>query len=83
MGLEDPGPHLEFERLVGTKEIVAKYQKMIYSEEPPQSDSSDEPFQFNLPDDKIDRLKKNQVVKERILAHRKKLTAKELISRHR
>ena len=27
---EDPGPNIEFEELVGTRHIVAKYQKLIY-----------------------------------------------------
>ena len=47
---DDLGPYTEFEELVGTREIVAKYQKLIYQEEPPASDSSDEPFQFNVPE---------------------------------
>ena len=53
---EDPGPMTEFEEMVGTRQIVAKYQKLIYEEEPPPSDSSDEPFQFNLPDKTAKRI---------------------------
>ena len=41
---KDPGPEIEFEKAVGTKDIVAKYQKLIYIDEAPPSDSSDEPF---------------------------------------
>ena len=54
---EDPGPDLEYEAMVGTKKIVEKYQKLLYKEKPALSDSSDEPFQFNLPQSKEDRIK--------------------------
>lgn len=41
---KDPGPETEFEKAVGTKAIVAKYQHLIYKDDGPLSDSSDEPF---------------------------------------
>ena len=68
----DLGPMTEFEEMVGTKEIVAKYQKLIYEEEPPASDSSDEPFQFNMPDKKAKRIVLKQTKKRKILAHRQR-----------
>ncbi len=34
---KDPGPETEFENAVGTKDIVAKYQKLIYKDEAPPS----------------------------------------------
>ena len=80
---EDPGPSTEFEELVGTRHIVAKYQKLIYQEKPPESDSSDEPFQFNIPDKKVVRIKAKQEKQKRLVAHRKKLTSREIIQTHR
>jgi len=50
---------VEFEKLVGTAQIIAKYQSLIYKEEPPASDSSEEPFQFNISDQKAERIVKN------------------------
>ena len=80
---EDPGPDLEFERMVGTKQIVEKYQKLLYKEKPPDSDSSDEPFQFNLPTSKEERIKERIELDKRLIEQRKKLTSRELISTHK
>ena len=46
--------------MVGTKAIILKYQKLLYKEQAPDSESSDEPFQFNLPEAKEKRLKKKR-----------------------
>lgn len=80
---EDPGPDLEFEQLVGTKKIVEKYQKLLYKEKPIHSDSSDEPFQFNLPPTKEERIRQRQEEDKRLIAARKKLTSREVISTYR
>ena len=80
---EDPGPDLEFEKMVGTKQIVEKYQKLLYKEKPPDSDSSDEPFQFNLPTSKEERIKERIELDKRLIEQRKKLTSRELISTHK
>ena len=40
----DPGPDIEFEKLVGTSDIVKKYQELIYKDEDPGSETSDEHF---------------------------------------
>ena len=79
----DPGPDLEFEKLVGTKAIVEKYQKLLYKEEPPQSDSSDEPYQFNVPMSKAERLRLKQLEEARLIAERKKLTSNERINNYK
>ena len=44
MATQDLGPETEFEEMVGTKAIVKKYQKLIYKDENPGSESSDEHF---------------------------------------
>ena len=84
---DDPGPMTEFEEMVGTKHIVAKYQKLIYEEEPPTSESSDEPFQFNKPDEQIQKMagRKSPLQKpKKIKAHReRKMTDTEKIRVHR
>ena len=79
----DPGPCLEFEKLVNTKAIVEKYQKLLYKEEPPQSDSSDEPYQFNVPMSKAERLRLKQLEEARLIAERKKLTSNERINNYK
>ena len=55
---DESDAQVEFEKLVGTAKIIAKYQAMITEEEPPDSDSSEEPFQFNISDQKAERIKK-------------------------
>ena len=68
----DLGPCKDIEDLVNTKEIVKKYQKMIY-EEPPQSSSSEEDhFGFDLTNEK-------QIIYEAMmkLKREKKAEAKE------
>ena len=70
---------MEFEKLVGTKAIVEKYQKLIYEEVMPPSDSSDEPFQFNISDEKARRIKKKQKHLKKMIAARQKLTSRERI----
>ena len=44
----DIGPDTEFEKMVGTKDIIEKAKKLLYVEEPPPSDSSEEGFTFNM-----------------------------------
>ena len=55
---DESGAQVEFEKLVGTAQIIAKYKALIYKEEPPESDSSEEPFQFNISDQKAARIVK-------------------------
>lgn len=64
--MSDTGPMTEFEELVGTKQIVQKYQKLLYFEPPPQSDSSEEPYQFNLPMEKEERIEKKRMEELRL-----------------
>ena len=79
----DPGPDLEFEAMVGTKEIVAKYRELVYKEQPPDSDSSDEPYQFNVGKDKQDRIDESRLEEQRLVAARKKLTSGERIQTYK
>ena len=79
----DPGPDLEFEKLVGTKAIVEKYQKLLHKEEPPQSDSSDEPYQFNVPRSKEERIAAAKLEEQRLIAARKKLTSNDRINNYK
>ena len=79
----DPGPHLEFERAVGTQRIVAKAQKLLYVEEAPPSDSSDEVFQFSLPEKKEKKLKKAKLKERKVIAHKRRNGDREKLKLHR
>ena len=68
--------------MAGTRQIVTKYTKLIH-EAQPESDSSDEPFQFSVPDDKAEKLRRRQEKAKRMIAHRRRLTSREIISMHR
>ena len=48
----DQGPCDDIEKLAGTKEIVKKYQKMIYEEPPLSSSSEEDHFSFSLTNEK-------------------------------
>ena len=48
----DMGPCNDIEDLAGTKEIVKKYQKMIYEEPPLSSSSEEDHFGFDLTNEK-------------------------------
>ena len=81
---DETGALVEFEKLVGTQNIVKKYQKLIYEEDfPVESDSSEEPFQFNIDDAKADRINRRREKESRLIAQRKKLTSRERIATHR
>ena len=49
----DYGPCKDIEDLVGTKNIVKKYQKQIYDGPEPSSSSSEDHFSFSLTDEKL------------------------------
>ena len=50
---------------------------MVYKEEPPPSDSSDEPFTFNLTQEQEGRIHAKRVRELRLIEERRKLTSRE------
>ena len=50
---------------------------MIYKEDPPPSDSSDEPFTFNMTFDQERRIKQRKDRDAKLIEERKKLTSRE------